>query len=208
MPSNTSILLSAAPLLSHIVQLPNRVGNIKLLRTETLMLLLRFQSCLLKARINQRVILALRYCLSAAIDEKVLEEGGKAAQAWSKQTLLSILYNDNLGGERVFEIVYFYLNRDCNSQEIQILQLFHILAQLGFSGKLYNDSLAKQRLLNHITQTLNQIVVSNKGTLNQEKSTFQLLKYYLMSFTTIVSVTFIGMNASLYHIFKVIHENI
>ncbi|NND58763.1 MAG: OmpA family protein [Gammaproteobacteria bacterium] len=74
-----------------------------------------------------------RYCLCAFLDEVVLNTPWGAQSAWAQSTLLSQVYNDTWGGEKVFDILDRLMQDPHNN--LDLLELLYMILTLGFEGK-------------------------------------------------------------------------
>ncbi len=87
---------------------------------------------------HENLLIKLRYCLCAAIDEAVLSrEWGRDSQ-WSQQSLLSLFHQETWGGEKFYEISERFLKAP--AQHKDALEFVYLLLRLGFEGKFYGAS--------------------------------------------------------------------
>jgi type VI secretion system protein ImpK len=136
LPSSNLLLYSSIPLLGLLLSWKTKAlkGSQDNFRTLLIDEFKKFIKEISKAY-PARTILALQYCLCAALDEAIMntQEG---QENWAENTLLNIFYKETFGGERFYLILDNMLE---NPQEnAHILEILHLILSLGFKGKNFN----------------------------------------------------------------------
>lgn len=110
----------------------------------------------LKTHYSNETILAACYCLCTAIDEAILKTTWGIKSVWAEKGLLSIFYQETLGGQRF----YMVLDKMSENPEknLDILELLYTLLNLGFEGKYYNQKSIRDVL----RQKLFEIILSHR----------------------------------------------
>lgn len=143
-----------------------------------------------------RTILALQYCLCAALDEAIMHTQ-EVKENWTENTLLNIFYKETLGGERFYLILDNMLENP--EENVNILEVLYLILCLGFKGKNFNkDPLLleaeQQSLIQKISPYLSSpslllnapSSLKNQHTKKTYFSLFMLLAFLLTTTFTLV----------------------
>jgi type VI secretion system protein ImpK len=83
--------------------------------------------------IERQIRASVCYVLAATFDDLALNAAWDGADAWARNTLVSLLFSEAWGGERFFDLLE-QLMRD-PARHIDILELMAVCLAIGFQGK-------------------------------------------------------------------------
>ncbi len=135
------LVAAANPLITLITQLKHTVEqhNVPNLRAQIVeeMKLLdrRLRAIDYPKPIEEKIIVAARYCLCTAIDEAVLSRPWGVQSDWTQQTLLNMIHRETSGGERFYVILENMMQDPIRN--IDFIEFAYVLLSLGFEGKLH-----------------------------------------------------------------------
>lgn len=84
------------------------------------------------------VINSAKYCLCAAIDERVLVHDWGNTSQWSQQSLVNYFYQQTWGGDKFYHIVEDEIKNELTHADFIVLIYF--LLSLGFEGRLHGEN--------------------------------------------------------------------
>lgn len=97
--------------------------------------------------IRPEIVLSARYLMCSVLDEAVLNTPWGSESPWGQRTLLSVFHGETSGGENSFVICDRV--RQSPADNLDIIELFYIVLNLGFEGKY--------RLMNRGRDALEQL---------------------------------------------------
>lgn len=100
----------------------------------------------------EQIVLAARYCICTAIDEKVFKTCWGAKSLWLQQSLLTTLYQEVNGGEKFYLIAEVLLEKPL--ENLDLLELIYFILSLDFKGKFYQNEKKLEAFRDHLFRTL------------------------------------------------------
>ncbi len=135
-PAGQNALIEAAyPLFSLVTQISfsgNHTDTEALQRT-VLAAVMEFEAAMTAAGYRDETRVAAKYVLASMIDEAVLDTGWGFESVWGSRSLLTVLFRETWGGEKVFAILDRLKLEP--SQNIDMLEMIDLCLALGFQGK-------------------------------------------------------------------------
>lgn len=201
--SGVNILITAAqPLLSIIVRV-KQSPNLKVLSDLKRSIqheLQVFEKHSLQNGINMEQVLVGRYCLSAMLDEVMMESALK--QEWKDCQILPIQSEQEVPEEQFFKLAEKLQQRP--EQNIVCLELMYLLLSLGYQGKYYHYP-NKAHHLNQIMDSLyeairlyrgcyqSQLLIATSDRKTERKSGKILLRFSML-IGVAVTFVYLGFN--------------
>jgi type VI secretion system protein ImpK len=137
-----SLVRAATPLLLIIGRVRGASSmDVADLRRQALDEISRFEEGAAEAGIGEKIVLAARYALCAALDEAVLSTPSGAQSEWAPHPMLVALHREAWGGEKFFEMLDRLLADP--ARHIDLIELQYLILALGFTGKY--DRIARGR---------------------------------------------------------------
>lgn len=137
---NCSLRDFANPILAFIccIKANKLKNNINDIRIDIMKKIIDFEKTSIEEKFSEKIILASRYCLCAAIDEFIALSEWDDSTQWVHQSLLKVIHNETWGGERFFTILDSALSNG-KTEDIFLVEIIYILLCLGYEGKYYNQ---------------------------------------------------------------------
>ncbi|AJG20689.1 type VI secretion system protein TssL, long form [Cupriavidus basilensis] len=162
------ILEASGRLVRCLCDLPERLAPAE---TERLRELINeeldtFKALVERANVKREHVIASHYAICTALDDVVLQqEWGQGW--WASHSLLVQHHQDNLGGEKVYQV----LGRLVESphEHIAVIELIYYLMSLGFMGR-YRTMTDGDRQHHTIRQRLYDLLLKHYGPVPQELS--------------------------------------
>lgn len=159
----------AAPLLWLASRLGDGIAqpDIDGLQDRVVAELRRFESTALTRGIAVETVRLARYVLCATLDDVVMCTDWGGRSDWPTRTLVSMLYNETLGGERFFDILDRLLG-DPNAN-VDLLELMAVCIAIGFVGK-YRVQAAGMQQLARLRDDLHRTLRRVRGSYERDLS--------------------------------------
>jgi type VI secretion system protein ImpK len=93
----------------------------------------QFETDALATGLDTRSLRAARYALCATIDDLVLSTPWGSQSSWVQQSITSVFHNENIGGERFFDILE-QMQADMG-HHAPVVELMYLCTSLGFEGR-------------------------------------------------------------------------
>ncbi|HET8870304.1 MAG TPA: type IVB secretion system protein IcmH/DotU [Aquabacterium sp.] len=103
-------------------------------------------------------IYACKYAFCATVDEAILMSQFKVKEAWQRLPLQVQFFGEQLAGEQFFHKLDQL--RQAGTQQVHVLEVFHMCLLLGFQGKYLLEGSEK---LNYLTARLGDEIAHMKG---------------------------------------------
>lgn len=100
-------------------------------------------------------ITKVRYCLCVFIDEMLMKNELFINSSWANNTLTMRLFDETLGGDSFYDIVFSWLNNPAKNKDF--LEFIYACLVLGYKGKYSNNQDVEERILhlcNNIASSL------------------------------------------------------
>lgn len=88
---------------------------------------------LLNSGISEFLCKEIQFIMSAFADEIILKQDNDLSHRWSKESLQSYFFGENIGGEKFFEKLSYFKN--ISEKRLDILEIFYWCLVLGYQGK-------------------------------------------------------------------------
>jgi type VI secretion system protein ImpK len=130
-----ALLLAAGPVVGTVTQLCFAGGHpdTEALQRQILREIAEFETAARNAGYPDETLTAAKYVLAAAVDEAVLDTDWGFESIWGSRSLLSVLFRETWGGEKVFAILDRLKAEP--ARNIDMLELIDLSLSLGFQGK-------------------------------------------------------------------------
>ncbi|MCJ2077069.1 type IVB secretion system protein IcmH/DotU [Methylobacterium sp. E-016] len=125
----------------------------------------RFEAAAMARGVPNRSVLIARYALCATIDDIILNTDWAGQAQWATRSLVSVLYGETWGGERVFELLQQLVHAP--EENIDVLEMLAICLSIGFVGK-YRVMEDGQNLLNRLRAELYRIIRRVRGSYERD----------------------------------------
>lgn len=163
MAAENPLLEAASPLLRVMADMKIKQveGDMQSFRDMLVREVKIFQYLSEQAGIKNEHILATRYCLCTAIDEKAGNmDWAEGATAWASNSLLVVFHNETYGGEKFFQLLgRLAQNPD---EHGDVLEVMYQIMGLGFEGR-YKPITDGKRQLETIRHRVRTIINNRKG---------------------------------------------
>lgn len=130
----------------------------ELFRERVQQFLTGFERQAMKAGATADAIYACKYAFCATVDEAILMSQFRAKESWQRLPLQVQFFGEQLAGEQFFNKLEEL--RQGGSQQVHVLEVFHMCLLLGFQGKYLLEGSEK---LNYLTARLGDEIAHLKG---------------------------------------------
>lgn len=133
--NGNALLTAAGPIFAMVTQIAFSGGHpdTEGLQRSFLAAFTRFEGDAVAAGYREETVTAAKYALATLVDETVLDTGWGFESVWGSRSLLSLLFRETWGGEKVFAILD-RLRAD-PGRNIDMLELIDRCLAFGFQGK-------------------------------------------------------------------------
>lgn len=153
MATNTNILINTSnKLIMILFLLKTRSVSIspESMQNSIIKEIAAFEKASAEAGLEEKTILAARYCLCTAIDEAVLNSPWGKDSVWLENSLLNAIHKDSWGGERFYIILDACLKDTENKDNLALIKLIYLILCADYKGKYYNANDAREHLIDTI----------------------------------------------------------
>lgn len=164
--TNTNVLINTSnKLITILFLLKTRAASIspELMQNSIIKEIVDFEKTSTEAGLEEKTILAARYCLCTAIDEAVLNSPWGKDSIWLENSLLNAIHKDSWGGERFYIILENCLKDTENKDNVALIKLIYLLLSADYKGKYYDANNSREQLINMIKNNYINTELLNKN---------------------------------------------
>ncbi|QVN23329.1 type IVB secretion system protein IcmH/DotU [Burkholderia pyrrocinia] len=129
-------------------------------------------------KLRSEHVVRASYCLCTALDEAAMKtrwgKGEVAGVDWQSNSLAIALGHDRQGGDRVFRLIDDAM--ECPREQLDLIELFQNLLDLGFQGRYRFANEGATRLLN-IRERVHDVVMTSGLGVVRESELFRLPRH-------------------------------
>lgn len=153
----------ASPILALVPRLANPIANAQLpqLHQKLCEQIRHIENQMHQHSYAPQQTLAIRYVLSALIDEIILHSAWGKRSQWEKYSLLDVFQRDRWQADEFFQILQHAAEHP--QKNINFLELCYLTLQLGFRGR-YRQQSEHSDSLKIITKNLYQLIAQQRYT--------------------------------------------